>query len=409
MQSIVVFLTCLLLVPVPTVAGGRAESGQPPILVKLHQQFTASLHKLDTDLAQTATRLSALGLTGSAARQLLLKLCADNPAVVDCATVDLAGRVVTLEPASFKQFEGVDISQQEQVWRLHRTKKPVLSNAIRAVEGFDAVDLEHPVFSPQGKFLGSVSMLIKPEALLPAVIAPAVQGLPVEAWVIQRDGRILYAPNPEMIGRNVFHDSLCGPAPQFHSLAREIAAKKSGSGIYHCRPQGLQTEVKKQAFWTTVDLHRTAWRLLVTHVMVGAPAMGEPRVSAVEVAAADAALRTLARDPELHQALAADDQDKALHILQRFYEANPGLYAVQWVDSTGINRFGYPAENSLTNYDFRARGTLGDQQFLDAMQARKETSFELPLIEGKLGRFFIVPIQTGDTYHGWLDTIRIKP
>ena len=123
MKSIVLLLTCLLLVPIPTVAGGRAESGQPPILVKLHQQLTASLHKLDTDLAQTATRLSALGLTGSAARTQLLKLCEDNPAVVDCATVDLAGRMVTLAPASFKQFEGVDISQQEQVRRLLRTKR----------------------------------------------------------------------------------------------------------------------------------------------------------------------------------------------------------------------------------------------------------------------------------------------
>lgn len=329
--------------------------------------------------------------------------------MVDCATVDLAGRMVTLEPASFKQFAGVDISQQEQVRRLHRTKKPVLSDAIRAVEGFDAMDLEHAIFSPQGKLRGSVSLLIKPEALLSAIIAPAVQGLPVEAWVIQRDGRILYSPNPAMIGRNVFHDPPCGPSPQFYSLARQIAAKKSGSGIYDCRPQGRQTAVKKQAFWTTVGLHRTAWRLLVTHVMAGAPAMREPRVSAVEVAAADAALRTLARDPELHQALVADDQDKALHILQRFYEAHPGLYVVQWVDSTGTNRFGYPQENSLTNDDFRAGRTLGDQQFLDALQARTETSFELPLIAGKMGRFFIVPIQAGETYQGLLDTIRIKP
>jgi len=266
MQNIVVFLACLLLVPLPVVAGGRAESGQPPMLVTLHQQLTTALQKLDTDLAQAATQLSAVGLTDSAAHQLLLKLCTDNPAVVDCATVDLAGRMVALEPASFKQFEGADIGQQEQVRRLHRTKKPVLSNAIRAVEGFDAVDLEQPIFSPQGKLRGSVSLLIKPEALLSAIIAPAVQGLPVEAWVIQRDGRILYSPKSEMIGRNILHEPVCGPAPQFHSLTSKITATKSGAGSYDCRPQGLQTAVKKQAFWTTVDLHRTAWRLLVIRV-----------------------------------------------------------------------------------------------------------------------------------------------
>jgi len=43
------------------------------------------------------------------------------------------------------------------------------------------------------------------------------------------------------------------------------------------------------------------------------------------------------------------------------------------------------------------------------MQARRETSFELPLIEGKMGRFFIASIQAGDTYQGLLHTIRLKP
>ena len=139
--------------------------------------------------------------------------------------------------------------------------------------------------------------------LLSALTAPAVQGLPVEVWVMQRDGRILYDPNPEMIGRNVLHDPLCGPLPQLLSLARKIAAKKSDAGIYACLPQGLRTAVKKQAFWTTVGLHRTEWRLLVTHVVAEAPAMGKQRWSDVGVTAADAALQTLARDPELHQAL----------------------------------------------------------------------------------------------------------
>lgn len=409
MKSIVWLLTCLLLVPIPLVVEGRAESGQPPILVKLHQQLTTALRKLDADLAQAAAQLSALGLTGAAARQLLLKLCEDNPTVVDCAAVDLAGRMVTLEPVAFKQFEGTDISQQEQVRRLHRTEKPVLSNVIRAVEGFDAVDLEHPIFSPQGKLLGSVSMLIKPEALLSTVIVPAVQGFPVEVWVMQRDGHILYAANPEMIGRNIFRDPPCGSVSQFRSLAQKIAAKTSGAGIYACPPQGLQAAMKRRAFWTTVGLHRTAWRLLVAQIVAEAPVTGKPHVSEVGVTAPDAALRNLARDPELHRALAAADKDKTLHILQRFYEAHPGLYAVQWVDSTGINRFGYPEQNSLTNYDYRAGRTLGDQQFLEALEARREISFELPLIEGKMGRFFIVPIQVGDTYQGLLDTIRIKP
>jgi len=64
MQSRVLLLACLLLAPVSTVAGERAEAGQPPILVKLHKQLTISLHKLDTDLSQAATQFASVRLPG---------------------------------------------------------------------------------------------------------------------------------------------------------------------------------------------------------------------------------------------------------------------------------------------------------------------------------------------------------
>ncbi len=280
MKSLFLFLTCTLLLPAHIVAGGQAESGRPPILATLQRQLTTALHKMDADLSQAATQLSAAGLTGPDARKILLKLCEDNPAAIDCAAVDLAGRMVTLEPEPFKEFEGTDISYQEQVQRLHRTKRPAMSQVIRAVEGIDSVDFEYPIFSGQGQLIGSVSMLLRPESLSSAIIAPAVQGFPVEVWLMQKDGRILYDADPKAIGRNAIHDPLCGPSPQLSSLAKKIANKKSGTGVYKCLRQGLQAPVKKQAFWTTVGLHRTDWRLVVTRVVTGAPASGDKRARA---------------------------------------------------------------------------------------------------------------------------------
>lgn len=50
-------------------------------------------------------------------------------------------------------------------------------------------------------------------------------------------------------------------------------------------------------------------------------------------------------------------------MFRQFYDATPGIYAGQWIDANGVNRFGYPADNSLTGYDFRAGQCARDAEF----------------------------------------------
>ncbi len=69
-----------------------------------------------------------------------------------------------------------------------KTGAPVLSIVFRAVEGFPAVDAEYPVVSPDGQRIGSVSILFHPERLLGSIIAPTVQGMPVDIWVVEKEG-----------------------------------------------------------------------------------------------------------------------------------------------------------------------------------------------------------------------------
>lgn len=57
----------------------------------------------------------------------------------------------------------------------------------RSVEGYDAVDAEYPVFNPEGKFIGSVSVLFKPEKLLGDIVKPLVKGLPLDIWAMKKE------------------------------------------------------------------------------------------------------------------------------------------------------------------------------------------------------------------------------
>jgi hypothetical protein len=178
----------------------------------------------------------------------------------------LQGKMVTLEPAPFRQFEGKDISSQEQVKRILKTGKPVLSHVFRAVEGFPAVDAEYPVVTPAGQRLGSVSILFQPEKFLSKIIVPLVQDTPVDIWVMEKGGVILYDSDTLQIGLNIFNSRLYKPYTGLIRLGRRIAAMPEGNGVYKFRSSYSKKIVKKNAFWRTVSLYGAQWRLVAIHV-----------------------------------------------------------------------------------------------------------------------------------------------
>jgi hypothetical protein len=91
-----------------------------------------------------------------------------------------------------------------------------------------------------------------------------------------------------------------------------------------------------------------------------------------------------------------------------FYSEHDRLYSIQWLDSQGTNRYGYPEENSLINFDVKTLKTPSSKPMLQALSGKKESSFESPLMEGKTGTFFMVPVYEGGEYLGMIYTIRIK-
>ncbi|RPI32904.1 MAG: hypothetical protein EHM54_11350 [Nitrospiraceae bacterium] len=388
---------------------GAAGNEMPPILSELEKEITLSLSKMDANLVVAATGLSETGLHGPGARKILHDLCGSVPYAVDCAAVDSAGMMLTVEPEEYRKFEGADISKQEQIIRLHESKKPVFSKVIRTVEGFDAVDIEHPVFSPKGEFAGSVSLLIRPESLLSGVAAPLAQGLPVDVWVMQKDGRILYDPDEEEVGRMLFDDPIYKPFPQLLSLGMTISKERSGSGSYEFLGSGLKKPVKKEAYWTTVGLYDTEWRLVVTHTLAEDGLYAKRDLAELGVKSLEESLRDLAGDGELKEALSGNDRKTIHGIFKKFFSEHHGIYGIQWVDALGINRYGYPEENSPVNFDFHSQKTPSSKYILKALSEKTESSFEASLVEGKEGLFSMMPVHKGDAYLGMVYMIRLKP
>jgi hypothetical protein len=397
------------LITVACLAGASpalCSADQPLSLTMAREKVTGEFKRLDNALKHAAETLGTTGLTGDRARSALRELCGGFSHAVDCTAVDATGRMVTVEPAPYRRFEGSDISNQEQVERVKDSRKPVLSTVFRAVEGFEAADAEYPVTAPGGKFLGSVSLLFSPSRLLGDIIRPLTEATPFDIWTMEKTGRILYDVDVPQIGLNLFTSRLYRPYGSLVRLGRRIATQAEGSGVYRFKAQTSKKTVANNAYWQTVSLYGSEWRLVGIHVEQDAS--GKRTGHTKPASTPEQSLESLATERTLIAALTNGDKKRVNELFKEYYENTPGIYSVQWVDINGINRFGYPAENSLMDYDYHSGRAASDTETIRILMDKKPAITEAPLFEGRTGIFTFRPLFSGERYLGMVYFITIK-
>jgi hypothetical protein len=235
----------------------------PPAALAFAQQAQAELERMDLALAKAACELAPHDLTSPEARTVLRALLMACPLAIDVCTVDLQGRMVTIEPKGYHHLEGSDISGQEQVKRLWQSKRPVMSKVFLTLEGVAAADLEHPVLAGDGGLRGSVSLLFRPETTLTATLRKFYLGRDMEPWAMDSAGRILFNQDPHEVDRLLFMDDMYQDYPEVVAVGRRMMAEPRGEGVYSLPPRGMRQAVSKHCAWATVELHGAWWRLVV--------------------------------------------------------------------------------------------------------------------------------------------------
>ncbi|MFH0995360.1 MAG: hypothetical protein V1844_07690 [Pseudomonadota bacterium] len=395
----------LMLFCMMNVSHGDCDDNTPTTLTDARKKIQSEFDLLDAGLKRAAVQLGMSGLTGDAARKVLSELCGVFGYAVDCATLDPNGKMLTVEPAAYRRFEGSDISGQEQVKQVMQRQKPVFSSVFMSVEGFDALDVEYPVTTGDGKFLGSVSLLFRPETFLGDIIRPLLAGIPVDICAMETGGHILYDVDMLQVGQNLFSSPLFQPYPSLLELGRQMALNPSGAGKYIFPDKTTKDAVTKNAFWQTVSMYGTEWRLVGIHVE---PKSAENQILPAKAQNPDRPLESLAGSKGMITALEHGDHRSIMKLFHKFHEDNPGIYAIQWIDEKGINRFGYPAENSLKNYDLRAGRSQSDPELLKTVQEKKPAVMDIPLFEGNRGIFTLKPVFSGKRYLGMVYVIVLK-
>jgi len=235
-----------------------------PVLKQAKKDINSTLLEIDKDLKGAAKALSVVDLKSDEARKILNGLRKFRPYVVDCSIINADGVKVTVEPEEYRKFEDTDRSGMPSVIELLKTKKPALSSVYTSEEGMDAVSAGYPIFSDKGELLGAVRMLIRHEVFL----KPLADGKPCKIWIMQPNGLIIYDPDTEEIGRNIFTDPIYKPFEDLVSFSRTVAISSNGAGSYDFYAGGLvdKTLVKKIAVWDTVGLYGTEWRVVAMEI-----------------------------------------------------------------------------------------------------------------------------------------------
>lgn len=262
------------------------------MLVQIQADLQGSLNDLDLDVANASQNLSATGLEGTAAHEVLRKLLETNSNLVEAVTFSKDGMIIAAECKGCEDGKGADVGSQdllsmhstenlsnssvELIAHVLKNKAPEFSKEYQMTEGYNGTALSYPVFSLQGELLGGIIATIVPDKLMNALVAPQLHFdmnnrsniTDYSFWLMHLDGLIAYDRDASQIGKYLFEDPLYEPYPSLLTLGEKMIAARSGHGYYSFQvTEGNKRAVTKESYWTTAGLHGREWRLVVTKMM----------------------------------------------------------------------------------------------------------------------------------------------
>ena len=252
--------------PAPACEDAAAHAEMQQILGTLQGDINTRLLTLDKTAAKTAAELSDMGLDASCACNYvpLTTLLYADPSGYTVITVDRDGTVLTGLPASKTEtLIRKNIGNQTVIQELFTTRQALMSDLFLLEQGGYASVIEYPIFTDEEGLVGLVSLAFSPDAIIGHYAVPAVEGTPYTIMAAQTDGRVLYDADPVEIGKETFNESLYNDFPERLEFAHHYAGNWSGYDTYTFYDTGFDKVVQKEAYWTTIGMHGTEWRLII--------------------------------------------------------------------------------------------------------------------------------------------------
>jgi PAS domain S-box-containing protein len=215
---------------------------------------------LDLSFFSEISYISCLNRQGEELLDTFYKKHSDEILAVTRVSAD--GHILYTAPFNEKAI-GADISNQKHIQTIIKTQKPVVSDVFEAVQGYPTVAYHVPVFN-NGKFNGSLCVLIPFKNLAEAFLKNIKTGENGYAWVISEEGVELYCPVPGHIGKSIFETF--GKFPSVISMAKKMIQGNQGITTYSYNKRRSEhiEEVTKHAVYFPIQLDNTFWSIVVS-------------------------------------------------------------------------------------------------------------------------------------------------
>jgi len=237
------------------------------IMQKLLHKMTGSIQSelgmFNFSINEASYYLGEHGLTGPKADAMMADIASYHPAILSLITVDTNGTVLSAVPDNAKILIGQNIADQEAISHVLSTRQPILGNYFTLRQGGEGVAMVYPVFSPEGEFLGAVSMAFSPSILASRYAEELERWAPFTYAVAQPDGVLLYHSNPALSGKQAFDEPLFKQFPELLDFVRRSDTERTGYATFSFYKEGSTEIVPKETFWETVYLYDSEWRVFV--------------------------------------------------------------------------------------------------------------------------------------------------
>ncbi len=245
------------------------NSSSPEVIVYPEELKTAQtnvlaeLNKLTAEMTEYTNSLKTSDIAGNeeAVRTRLLKFVNDYDYVDEALIMSNKGVLDIIEPASYQESEGSDVSSQEQIVRLLKDKKTVTSKLFKVVEGYNAIVYIIPVVI-DGNIKVSLAVLIDPARLFKPILEKIASTKTLTFFVIENTGMTLYDPDPSEIGLNTITDQLYQAYPEVIAACTKIANGEEGKTSYTFFNSGMNKINKFNVLWKTIKFVDSDWKIV---------------------------------------------------------------------------------------------------------------------------------------------------
>jgi len=298
---------------------------------------------------------------------------ANQEQIKSITRLDERGKIVYNFPET--SSVGNDISQQKHIRELLRDHKPVISDVFKAVEGFDSIAVHVPVFRG-AVFKGSIGILINFESLAKRYLDVIKIGETGYAWVLSRDGTILYTPVTGLTGKAV--TEVIKDSPPLIAMVNAMLNGREGAAVYSFDKIGTRDvgQTTKYAVYFPVQIGDTFWSISIASaeedVLSGLIAfrnkltlgIGALFICGIVVSTLGARAWFIVKEEEKRKRVEKQLRESEERLNLAVDSASTGLWSID-VESQQI----WATDRTLDMYGFASGGLVDVEKFLTVIHA----------------------------------------